>query len=93
MYKVLIAAAVLALTLVGGPLLATDGFSLKDKPKPAWLYFSVRNDGGWQQAFEEARVKMEAALDVKIPYVDGVGEDEKLRCAQRQSDTFKRATT
>ena len=76
MYKVLIAAAVLALTLVGGPLLATDGFSLKDKPKPAWLYFSVKNDGGWQQAFEEARVKMEAALDVKIPYVDSVGEDE-----------------
>ena len=76
MRKTLIAAALVGLTLPGGTLLAADGFSLKDKPKPAWLYFSVKNDGGWQQAFEEARVKMEASLDMKIPYVDSVGEDD-----------------
>jgi basic membrane protein A and related proteins len=77
MHKTLITAALLSLTVSGGTLMAAaDGFSLKDKPKVAWLYYSVKNDGGWQQAFEEARVKMESALKMKIPYVESVGDDD-----------------
>ena len=76
MYRTVIKAALVGLTLSSGTLLAADGFSLKDKPKAAWLYYSVKNDGGWQQAFEEARVKMEASLDMKIPYVESVGDDD-----------------
>jgi basic membrane protein A len=56
----------LALTLAAGgaffvalPALAADGFTLKDKPKIAMLYFGPKNDGGWTQAFDEARVKIE----------------------------------
>jgi basic membrane protein A len=51
----------LALTLAAGsffvtlPALAADGFTLKDKPKIAMIYFGPKNDGGWTQAFDEAR--------------------------------------
>ena len=75
MHRSLIFAAIAGLTLSGGTLLAADGFSLKGPPKPAFVYYSVKNDGGWQQAFEEARVKMEAALDAKVPFVESVGDD------------------
>jgi basic membrane protein A and related proteins len=77
MRRTLIVAAVLGTALSSGVLpAAADGFSLKGPPKPAFLYYSVKNDGGWQQAFEEARVKMEAAMDTKIPYVESVGDDD-----------------
>jgi basic membrane protein A len=76
MHKSLIFAALAGLTLSAGTLFAADGFSLKGPPKPAFLYYSVKNDGGWQQAFEEARLKMEAALDAKVPYVESVGDDD-----------------
>ncbi len=42
----------LALTLAAGgafftlPAMAADGFTLKDKPKIAMLYFGPKNDGG-----------------------------------------------
>ncbi|KQT83290.1 hypothetical protein ASG51_17060 [Methylobacterium sp. Leaf465] len=50
-------------------------FKLKDEPKVAMVIFGQKNDGGWSQAADEARVKMEAALDMKIPAVDGVKEN------------------
>ena len=70
------------LALVAGTaaLLATgsawaEGFTLKAPPKVAFLYFNAKNDGGWTQAFEEARVKMEKALGMQIPYVENIPED------------------
>ena len=58
------------LALVAGAvaLLATstawgaDGFTLKGPPKIAFLYFKAKNDGGWTQAFDEARPKIEATI-------------------------------
>src|SRR5690349_12884055 len=76
MHKSLVVAMVAGLTLSGGTLFAADGFSLKGPPKPAFLYYSVKNDGGWQQAFDEARLKMEAELDAKVPFVESVGDDD-----------------
>ena len=38
------------------------------------LYFADKNDGGWTQAFDEARSKMEPALGQKIPFVENVPE-------------------
>jgi len=32
-----------------------EGFTLKSDPKIAMLYISPTNDGGWTQAFDEAR--------------------------------------
>lgn len=51
------------------------GFSLKAKPKIAMIYFGPKNDGAWTQAFDEARVKVEQALGVKVQYVESVPED------------------
>ena len=70
------------LALVAGTaaLLATgsawaEGFTLKAPPKAAFLYFKAKNDGGWTQAFEEARPKMEKALGMQIPFVENIAED------------------
>ncbi|MFT4192547.1 MAG: BMP family ABC transporter substrate-binding protein [Comamonas sp.] len=58
------------------PATAQDaGFTLKGPPKIAMLYFGPKNDGGWTQAFDEARVKVEQALGQKIPFVEQVPED------------------
>jgi basic membrane protein A len=53
---------------------AALGFTLSEPPKVAFLYFAEKTDGGWTQAFEEARLKMEPALDMKIPFVENVPE-------------------
>jgi basic membrane protein A len=63
-----------ALALTAGPALA-DGFSLKAKPKIAMIIFNAINDGGWSQAQNEARLRMEKALGEKIAYVENVPED------------------
>jgi basic membrane lipoprotein Med (substrate-binding protein (PBP1-ABC) superfamily) len=68
------AAALVFCAVLSGPALA-DGFTLKDKPKIAMIFFGPKNDGGWTQAFDEARVKIEAALGQKIQFVEGVPED------------------
>ncbi|AVQ83363.1 BMP family ABC transporter substrate-binding protein [Variovorax sp. PDNC026] len=72
----------LAMTLAAGgalfttlPAVAADGFTLKDKPKIAMLYFGPKNDGGWTQAFDEARVKIEKEIGQKIQFVENVPED------------------
>lgn len=65
----------LAMTLTTGAVLADDGFTLKGPPKIAMLYFNAKNDGGWTQAFDEARVKVEKALGQKIQFVENVPED------------------
>ena len=57
------------------PAVAADGFTLKDKPKIAMLYFGPKNDGGWTQAFDEARVKIEKEIGQKIQFVENVPED------------------
>ena len=50
------------------------GFTLSAAPKIAFLYFADKGDGGWTQAFDEAKPKMEAAVGMKIPYVENVPE-------------------
>ena len=51
-----------------------EGLTLKDEPKIAMLYISPTNDGGWTQAFDEARQRLEEELDIKIQYVESVPE-------------------
>jgi basic membrane lipoprotein Med (substrate-binding protein (PBP1-ABC) superfamily) len=52
-----------------------DQFKLKAPPKIAMIMFAAKNDGGWTQAHNEARERMEKALDTKIAYVENVAED------------------
>src|SRR6202035_2219796 len=72
--KLALAAGAAALLVATGSAWA-DGFTLKTPPKAAFLYFKAKNDGGWTQAFEEARLKMEKALGMQIPYVENIAED------------------
>ncbi|MDE1186848.1 MAG: BMP family ABC transporter substrate-binding protein [Pantoea sp.] len=76
MFRKLFTGIALASVAVGvAPAAHADGFTLKDKPKIAMLYFGPKNDGGWTQAFDEARVKIEAALGQKIQFVESIPED------------------
>lgn len=66
--------------VVAGALLAFAGppasaFTLEGPPKIAWIYLNAKNDGGWQQAIEEARVKMEKELNTTIPFVESIPDD------------------
>jgi len=65
-----VAGAFLALA---GP--AANAFTLEGQPKIAWIYLNAKNDGGWQQAIDEARVKMEKELHTTIPFVENVPDD------------------
>jgi basic membrane protein A len=49
-------------------------FKLEGKPKIAMVYFDVKNDGGWTQAIDEARQRLEGQLNIKIPFTEKVPE-------------------
>lgn len=51
-----------------------EGLTLDGPPKIAMLYISPTNDGGWTQAFDEARQRLEDELDINIQYVESVPE-------------------
>ncbi|RFA30820.1 BMP family ABC transporter substrate-binding protein [Alkalilimnicola ehrlichii] len=73
--RILTAALALSIT---APALATEadeGLTLKGEPRIAMLYISPRNDGGWTQAFDEARLKLEERLGHRIQYVESVPEN------------------
>ena len=57
-----------------GAVAYAAGFTLPAAPKIAFLYFDQKNDGGWTQAFDEARPKIETAVGMKIPFVEKVPE-------------------
>ena len=66
--------ALCAALLLPGLAAAQGGFTLKGKPVIAMLYFDVKTDGGWTQAFDEARIKVEKELGMKIQFVEKVPE-------------------
>jgi basic membrane lipoprotein Med (substrate-binding protein (PBP1-ABC) superfamily) len=75
-----------ALLALSGAAAWADGFSLKGPPKPAFIYYAERNDGGWGQSFEEARVKLNASLGQNIPVVDNIPDSEgQIRAAAELS--------
>ena len=75
MIKKLLPGILLAASACGtGTAAYAEGLTLKGPAKIAMVYISPRNDGGWTQAFEEARVKVEKSNDVQIPFVEGVPE-------------------
>lgn len=65
---------VLASLIGGGAVAYAAGFTLSAPPKIAFLYFADKGDGGWTQAFDEAKPKIEAAVGQKIPFVENVPE-------------------
>ena len=51
-----------------------EPFKLSGDPKPAWLYFDVKSDGGWTQAIHESKLKIENHFGWEIPFVEKVPE-------------------
>ena len=92
MFSKLALVAGAAALLATGPAWA-DGFTLKAPPKVAFLFFKAKNDGGWTQAFEEARVKMEKALGMQIPYVENIAEDRRPDQRRQPRSSSSAATT
>lgn len=54
---------------------SAEGLTLDKPAKIAMVYISPRNDGGWTQAFDESRVKLEKELGTRIQYVESVPEN------------------
>jgi basic membrane protein A len=69
----LVLAACLALS--ASAVSAADAFKLTGPPKIAFIYTQSRKDGGWVQAFDEARMRMEKTLNVQIAFVENVKEE------------------
>src|SRR5215470_19402214 len=66
---------VLAAALTGGAAAAyAAGFTLPAPAKIAFLYFADKTDGGWTQAYDEARPKIEKEVGMQIPFVENVPE-------------------
>lgn len=66
-----ISLSALATTVVA----ANADFQIKGAPKVAIILFDPKHDGGWGQAFEEARPAIEKAIGSPIPVVEKVPED------------------
>ena len=64
----------LALSVVPAAIHA-EPFKLEGDPSAALVIFSQKNDGGWSQSLEEARVKVEKELGITIPVVENVPEN------------------
>ena len=62
MFNRLVLIAGAAALVAAGSAWSADGFSLEGEPKIALLYFKAKNDGGWSQAFDEAKPKIEANM-------------------------------
>jgi basic membrane protein A and related proteins len=54
-----------------------DGLSLDGSVKPAFIYVGAKDDGGWQQAIDQARTRTESQLKTTIPYAENVSRDEE----------------
>jgi basic membrane protein A len=48
--------------------------TLDGDPKVAFLYYSATNDGGWTQALDRGRLRMQEALGMEAAYVENVEE-------------------
>ncbi|KPY80079.1 Bmp family protein, partial [Pseudomonas syringae pv. spinaceae] len=76
MYKKLLPGTLCAAVAFGAAGFAqAEGLTLNGPAKIAMVYISPRNDGGWTQAFDEARLKLEKDLDTKIQFVESVPEN------------------
>ncbi|MCR9126687.1 MAG: BMP family ABC transporter substrate-binding protein [Rhodobacteraceae bacterium] len=68
----LLTAAALAAAALTAP--AQAEFAAIGDPKPAVILFGPSNDGGWSQAIDEARTRLEGTLDMRIPQAEEIPE-------------------
>lgn len=60
---------------VAPAVIHAEPFKLEGEPSAALVIFSQKNDGGWSQSLDEARVKVEKELGLTIPVVENVPEN------------------
>ncbi|MEM9107105.1 MAG: BMP family ABC transporter substrate-binding protein, partial [Pseudomonadota bacterium] len=53
---------------------ANADFAAKGDPKPAVILFGPTNDGGWSQAIDEARARLESEFGLSIPQAAEIPE-------------------
>lgn len=71
----LMSAALASVALAVSPLMAAKAeVKIEGPPKIAFVYFNVKDDGGWVQAQEEARVAVEKATGFETAYTEKVEE-------------------
>lgn len=66
--------ALTAAIAISAPTIAQAEFLAKGNPKPAVIIFSQANDGGWSQAIDEARVKLQDEMGLRIPQAENIPE-------------------
>ncbi|MEM9754722.1 MAG: BMP family ABC transporter substrate-binding protein, partial [Pseudomonadota bacterium] len=66
-----LAAAAIGLAAAGA---AHAQFAAEGDPAPAVILFGATNDGGWSQAIDEARMRLEAEFDLTIPQAAEIPE-------------------
>ena len=55
-----------------GQAAKAEPFKLNGDPKPAWLYFDVKSDGGWTQAIHESKLRIDKHFGWDIPFVEKI---------------------
>jgi basic membrane protein A and related proteins len=71
----LVVAAALGFGVLTSAPAAADGFKLEAPPKVAMVFTGLRRDGGWDQAFDDARQRLEKAMKINITFVENVKEE------------------
>lgn len=75
--RLLGAAAAVALSAAFLPVVAPDAaaFQIEGEPRVAFIYAATARDGGWNEALDNARLKVEEELGIRIPIVESVPEE------------------
>ena len=67
--------AVLGFALVAIYTMGAQAFELKEEPKIAFIYAASAQDGGWNEAFEAARMNLEKSLGMQIAFSESIPEE------------------
>ena len=67
--------AVLGFVLVAINAMGAQAFELKGEPKIAFIYAASAQDGGWNEAFEAARMNLEKSLGMQIAFSESIPEE------------------
>lgn len=74
MRKALRALALAAVATVAASM-GSAAFELKGEPKIAMIIYTQKNDGGWSQALDEARQRLQDRLGLDITVVENVADN------------------
>jgi basic membrane protein A len=65
-----------AIAIVSAATSVSGAASLDGAPKPVFLYVGPKDDAGWNQSVDQARTRLQSALQLTIPYVETKAESD-----------------